>query len=433
MKILWVKVGGLWPLNSGGRLRSFNILSELARHHQVSVLTTHLPDEDGDELARHLPHCEQVKSLPFAPTKWRSPRFPLLLARSWFSPLSVDMWKHHVPALHREVCALLDAGKIDLCIGDFLVTVSNIPLDGRVPVVFFAHNVDHLMWKRVCRAPSRAWMRPLLEIEWRKIRRYEARICRNANLTVAVSPEDCKALEKAAPKAAIRAIPTGVDVSYFTPNGATEKPESLVFTGSMDWYPNEDGIRYFIDAVLPIIRREFPRVDVTVVGRGPSRNLREKASKARVELTGRVADVRPYMNEAAVYIVPLRMGGGTRLKIFEALAMAKAVVSTTIGAEGLPLTDREHFLRADTPDSFATAVISLLRDKNRRRTLGLAGQRLVRGRFTWPEVGQQFSDLCEEVGCSAANRPYRPGLRPPQHRGTCADQSGSPMPERKIS
>jgi glycosyltransferase involved in cell wall biosynthesis len=381
-------------MNSGGRLRSLNMLSELARYHEVSVLSTHSRNEDGDALRQQLPQCKRVISLPFEAPKWRNPRFPLVLMRSWLSPLPVDMWKHRVPKLRQTIEELMQSGEIDLCVADFLVTTPNVPMNQGIPVVFFAHNVDHVMWKRLCRASSLAWMRPVLEIEWRKVRRYESKVCRQAALTVAVSPQDRKALEESAPTAVIRAIPTGVDIDYFKPNGASEKPASLVFTGSMDYYPNEDAIRYFMNDVLPIVRREFPHIDVTVVGRDPSQSLREAAKTSGVELTGRVPDVRPYMNEASVYIAPIRVGGGTRLKIYEALAMGKPVVSTTIGAEGLPLTDGEHFLCADKPDTFATAIISLLLDKNRCRELGMAGQSLVREQFAWPVVTRKFTDLC---------------------------------------
>ena len=398
MRILWVKVGGLWPLNSGGRLRSFNMVNELARHHQVSVLTTHAPDEDPDELRRQLTHCERVVSVPFTALKWRSPKFPLALIRSWFSPLPIDLWKNRVPALRHEVRTLLDSGEIDLCIADFLFAVPNVPHDSRVPVLFFEHNVEHLIWKRLCVMQKRPWVRAVLEVEWRKMRRYEAHACRKANLTVAVSPQDRSLLEESAPDARICDVPTGVDVDYFAPKVGEETASELVFTGSMDWFPNEDAIRFFIADVLPLIRRSLPQVGVTVVGRGPSRLLCEEAERAGVKVTGRVADVRPYIDRAAVYIVPLRLGGGTRLKIFEALAMGKAVVSTSVGAEGLPLHSGEHYLQADDADAFASAVVSLMHDIELRRSLGCAGQQLVRDCYAWPQVALEFGKWCE-VAC----------------------------------
>src|SRR5207245_11207673 len=166
---------------------------------------------------------------------------------------------------------------------------------------------------------------------------------------------------------------------------------------SMEWYPNEDGILQFIDAILPSIRREVPGASLTVVGRNPSARLRALAGEAGVRVTGTVDDVRPYMAEAAVYVVPLRVGGGTRLKIFEALAMVKAVVSTAIGAEGLPLTPGRDFLQADDPAAFARAVTALLRATAPRRSVGSAGRRLVEERYSWPRVVDEFENQCEEA------------------------------------
>lgn len=394
MRIVWVKVGGLWPPNTGGRLRSFNILAELARQHSVTVVTTHAPGEDPGALEAALPQCDRVISVPYSSPKWRSARFPFVLLRSWFSPMPVDIWKCRVPALRREVARLLASGEIDLCIGDFLFAMPNIPTTS-VPLMFFAHNVEHMIWKRLRSVERRPWLRPLLELEWRKMRRYEAEACRRAKLTVAVSEQDRAQLEANAPKALVRAVPTGVDLGYFKPNGAGARAMQLVFTGSMDWHPNEDAILYFIKEMLPAIRREVPDAALTVVGRNPSLHLQEAARDAGVSVTGTVDDVRPYVDAASVYVVPLRIGGGTRLKIFEALAMGKAVVSTSVGAEGLPLVSGEHFLCADEPASFAAAVVGLLHDPARRLSLGEAGRRLTEERYGWSQVAHAFGSHCE--------------------------------------
>src|SRR5436309_6838110 len=225
----------------------------------------------------------------------------------------------------------------------------------------------------------------------------EVRACSLASLTIAVSEPDRKLLATNAPAAEICSIPTGVDTAFFVPNGSRETPASLVFVGSMDWYPNEDAILHFIRATLPGIRRHAPQASLTVVGRNPTPRLRMAAADAGVRVTGTVEDVRPYLSEAAVVVVPLRVGGGTRLKIFEALAMGKAVVATGVGAEGLPLVSGMHFLRGDAPEDFARAVVSLFEDPDRRKALGAAGRRLVEKEFAWPQVARQFVARCEEV------------------------------------
>jgi glycosyltransferase involved in cell wall biosynthesis len=396
MRILWIKVGGLWPLNTGGRLRSFHIISELSRNHPVTLLTTHGPGDDPKELAGQLPGCERILSLPYAIPKRGSARFAAALLRSWLSPYPVDLWKCRISALRRDAVRLMSSAGVDVCVADFLAATPNLPLNGPVPVVFFAHNVEHVIWRRLSQNEPRLWRRALLELEWRKMRRVEARACARSRVTVAVSDADRACLAANAPGATVRAIPTGVDTYYFTPDGIPEKPATLVFTGSMDWFPNEDAILHFLDAILPRIRQEVPEVSLTVVGRHPTRRLLNAASEAGVRVTGTVEDVRPYMDEAAVYVVPLRIGGGTRLKIFEALAMGKPVVSTSVGAEGLPLIPGEHFLQADHPADFARDVIALLRDPHRRRGLGIAGRRLVQERYSWSQVAREFESICEE-------------------------------------
>lgn len=397
MKILWVKIGGLWPANTGGRIRSFHIISELSRRHRVTVLTTHTPGENCEELRKQLSGCERVESYPAVPPKVNSAGFVMALVRSWFSRLPVDLWKSQVPALREEVSGLLERGEFDVCIADFLVAVPNVPLRSNVPIVYFSHNVEYMIWKRLCENETSLLRRMLLKIEWLKLKHYEEMVCRKTSLTIAVSAEDRNLLAANVPEADICAISTGVDIDYFKPMAMKEVPLELVFTGSMDWHPNQDAILYFIDAILPLIRKECPEVSVSVVGRNPSLRLKKHALKSNISVTGTVSDIRPYIARAAVYIVPLRVGGGTRIKIFEALAMGKAVVSTTVGAEGLPLDPNKHFLCADRPEDFARAVVSLLRDPELRKNIGTAGRQLVAEHFSWEQVSREFEEHCRKI------------------------------------
>jgi glycosyltransferase involved in cell wall biosynthesis len=396
LRILWVKVGGLWPPTTGGRLRSLHMLDELSRRHRVGLVTTHQPGDSPAGLISRLPACERIDSIPYALPKQGTVSFARDVAGSWASRYPADLWRWRIPAVRTRIRERIAEG-VDLCVADFLVAMPNLPAAGGVPVVLFEHNVEHMIWKRLYQVEKRPWRRALLAVEWRKMRRYEAEACARAGVTVAVSEADRALLTACAPRADIRAIPTGVDTAYFHPNGAAEVPATLVFTGSMDWYPNEDAILYFLDAILPEIRREVPGVSLAVVGRDPTDRLRAAGTAAGIRVTGTVADVRPYVAEAAVYVVPLRVGGGTRLKIFEALAMGKAVVSTRVGAEGLPIVSDRHFLQADTPGTFAQAVIRLLKDADHRRALGMAGRRLVEERYSWSQVTGEFEVHCQEL------------------------------------
>ena len=202
-------------------------------------------------------------------------------------------------------------------------------------------------------------------------------------------------------------IRTGVDTEYFVPSDAPAPDPHLVFTGSMDWLPNEDAMRYFCHDVLPLIREQEPRVSLSIVGRAPTPAVRALADGAGIEVTGTVDDVRPHMQTAAVYIVPLRIGGGTRLKIFEAMSMGKAVVSTTVGAEGLPVRDGEHALIADDPrDRLPTASCGCFccRDTQKRHALETAARSLVIEHYDWSAVAGELDDALRQCASRHGRR-----------------------------
>ena len=399
MRILWIKMGGLWPPTSGGRIRSLETIAGLSRRHEVTVLTTHGADDDPGGLSRKLPHCRQIVSVPFVAPRMGSRGFAATVARSWLSPLPLDLWKWRVSEIRDRAQAILSSGGADLCVADFLVAIPNVPgvRTVRVPIVLFEHNVEYVIWKRLAALETRPLHKAALEIEWRKVRRFERAACLNADLTVAVSEEDCRGLHALAPMARVTATPTGVDTEFFKPGHLPEAPHSLVFTGSMDWYPNEDAILHFGEHILPLIRARVPDVSVTVVGRNPGAALQAAAPKMGITLTGTVDDVRPYVDRASVYIVPLRAGGGTRLKIFEALAMGKAVVSTPVGAEGLALTHDHDVVIADRPNEFAQSVVRLFEDPFRREAIGRAGRQLVESRYSWERVTAVFEHYCQSA------------------------------------
>ncbi len=379
-------------------MRSLQIVSALSSLHRVTLVTTHGPGDDPGGLARRLPDCHQVISLPYDVPKRESATFPFALMRSWCSSYPVDLWKWRVPAVADYVRSLVESHQVDLIVSDFLFAFANVPTDTGAPVILFEHNVEYLIWKRLSEIESNPVKRALFEIEWRKVRTKEAEACRRAGLTIAVSEEDCGRLRRLAPDIECAAIPTGVDTSYFQPAGRSEIAGRLVFSGSMDWHPNEDAVTYFGESILPRIRDQVPHASFAIVGRNPSSRLRDHAARLGMIVSGTVEDVRPWLDEAEVYVVPLRAGSGTRMKIFEALAMGKPVVSTTVGAEGLALIDGKEFVAADSPQNFADAVVALLRDGARRRALGEAGRSLVIERYSWPHVAREFERLCARVG-----------------------------------
>ena len=287
---------------------------------------------------------------------------------------------------------------------DFLAPALNVPDNLRCATVLFQHNVEAMIWKRHYEVQTTRSKKHILRGQWRKMRHFEQQACRRFDRVIAVSVEDRDQMRHDYGVDSVFDVPTGVDTEFFRPSGKeTVNPHNLVFTGSMDWLPNEDAIRYFIEQILPLIKQTIPDVTLTVVGRNPYPGLLDLSkSDKSIIVTGRVDDVRPFIERAAAYVVPLRIGGGTRLKIFEAMAMEKAIVSTTIGAEGLPVRHNEELILADTPAGFAGSVVSLLQDPSFARRIAQRAAVTVRETFGWRRVAENFASLCENTGNEAA-------------------------------
>jgi len=237
-------------------------------------------------------------------------------------------------------------------------------------------------------------------VEAYRLSRFEEEVARAFDHSILVSEKEAEALRSRVSDRPISVIPNGVDLEYFAPAGDDSccvNHPVIAFTGAMDYFPNIDAVKYFCHEIFPLVRRVLPAAEFYIVGRRPIPQVKALSHQPGVVVTGDVPDIRPYLWGSTVSIVPLRIGGGTRLKIFEALAMGKAVVSTQVGAEGLPIVPGQHFLQADSPADFAQAVVTLLKDPDRRRALGLAGRRLVEERYSWTQVTRQFEGHCEEV------------------------------------
>jgi polysaccharide biosynthesis protein PslH len=399
MKILWLKTELLHPVDKGGKIRSYNMLKELKRNCHVTYLT--LDDgtagTDAPELASE--YCDELVTIPHPRREKFTTGFYVDLMFNLASSLPYAIKKYESPGMRREIAKRVAGASFDVLVCDFLAPAVNVSPRVACPSVLFQHNVEAMIWKRHYEVQKNAAKKVYLYRQWQKMRAFEAKMCPQFDCVVAVSREDREQMQHEYGVEAIYDVPTGVDTAFFRPSGERKlKPENLVFTGSMDWLPNEDAIRYFTEQILPLIRQAVPGVTLTVVGRDPFPGLVELSKRdPSVVVTGRVDDVRPYMEEAAVYIVPLRIGGGTRLKIYEAMAMEKPIVSTSIGAEGLPVANGEEIFLADTPESFADAVVGLLRQKDRATEIGKRAAVKVREQFGWDTVADSFAAICERA------------------------------------
>ena len=395
MRILWVKAGGLLPLDSGGRIRSYNLVRELAKRHQVTFFGFHSAEDNAAHLELE-GICERVICVPLRLPKARSFAEFQQYAVGLLSSDPYNIRKYCEGHVAKELRALLKTESYDVIVCDFLIAAGVIPWDISIPKLLFTHNVEATIWKGHYEVAKNPLWKLLSWREWRAMESAETHYLQLADFVIAVSKADRDIFARIVTPEKLGTIPTGVDIDYFQPSSEVEQEKveqenTIVFTGSMDWLPNEDGILNFIEEILPRISKVISGVKLMVVGRKPSRRLQALATEnAQVQLTGWVDDVRPYLARGSVCIVPLRVGSGTRLKIFEAMSTGKAVVSTTIGAEGLPVTSGKDVLLADSPEEFAKSVVMILQDKSLRRSLGLAARRLVESRFGWSTVAAEF-------------------------------------------
>jgi glycosyltransferase involved in cell wall biosynthesis len=307
------------------------------------------------------------------------------------------MRKYCRPQVTRRLQEFLAHKKHDVVVCDFLLTAGAMAWDTGVPVVIFAHNVETTIWRRHVEANRSLLWKLAAQRESRTISNAERHFTGLADHVLTVSDSDRTSFLEYLPEQKVTTIPTGVDLDFFRP-GPPAEDATLVFTGSMDWMPNEDAVVHFSQDILPRIQRELPKVRFSVVGRNPSKKLLSLALvNPAIQVTGAVEDIRPYVHAASVFIVPLRIGSGTRIKIFEAMAMAKPVVSTSIGAEGLPVAHERELFIADSPTEFANRTVQLLKDSKIRQQMGNSARRLVESRYGWQQVADKFEQALLDI------------------------------------
>ena len=396
MRILWVKAGKLLPVDTGGKIRSFNILRKLARNHAVTTLSYYGGTKDAsyeDALAKELPGAHCINTGAPEGSAWIQ-ALDYLRKLGNLAPYAVS--KFTDARVVKTLRDWLPSGRFDVAVCDFLSASLNFPDRLPLPCLLFQHNVESSLWSRMARTESNPLRKLSYKIEATKMERYERSTLRRFHHIIAVSETDKQQMLAMDPQSEISVVPTGVDVEeYQVVPSAKADPPRIVFTGSMDWEPNIDAMEYFCREIWPAIVAVFPSAKCQIVGRNPHPRVKQLASSS-VEVTGTVPSVAEYLREATVVIVPLRIGGGTRLKIFEAMAMGKALVSTSIGAEGLDVHTGQDCILADDPASFAESVLALLRDPLLRRKYEQAAAALA-ARYDWSNIARQFEEVLQRA------------------------------------
>jgi polysaccharide biosynthesis protein PslH len=407
MRILWVKAGKLLPVDTGGKIRSFNILKKLARNNAVTLLSYYGGAKDpayGANLQKELPgaHCINTGA-PDGGTFTQALDYLRRLANP--APYAVSKFTDR--DVVRTLRDWLPSDRFDVAVCDFLSASLNFPEILPMPCVLFQHNVESSLWARMAKTETNPVRKLSYRIESAKMERYERAALRRFHHVIAVSETDKQQMLAMDPQCAISVVPTGVDTEkYQVFPSASGDPPCIVFTGSMDWEPNIDAMEYFCREIWPSVVNQFPAAKFQIVGRNPHSRVKQLAS-ATVEVTGTVPSVSDYLRDAAVVIVPLRIGGGTRLKIFEAMAMGKALVSTTIGAEGLDVKSGDNCILADDPAGFANSILTLLSDVPLRRKYEKAAAALA-ARYDWSNIAKQFEEVLQQA---IGDRPARTSTR----------------------
>jgi glycosyltransferase involved in cell wall biosynthesis len=382
-----------YPPDTGGKTRSYYMVRALATRLEVDLYTVFYGEGPAPaEVDAVQQFCRQVAIFRLD-KPWRTrARLQRALAPL---PRSVDYF-HTADSLQQARCHLATGG-YDLVIADEICMTPYAELAPHLPRMVLRQKVDYLHYQEMAQARPWSLDKVLDSLEAIKLRRYERAKMPLYQAFVACTDYDAMVIGRDAPNTVPLVIPNGADLSSFVPAGHSKaKDPTLLYVGAMHYYPNADAVSFFFEAMYERIRQAVPGVRVQIVGHAPPPDIQRLARFPGVEVTGSVADVRPYYEEATVFIVPLRLGGGTRLKIIEAMAMGLPAVSTTVGAEGLSVQPGEDILIADGPASFSESVLRLLADAELRERIARSGQRLAR-HYDWNELCKPYIELAERV------------------------------------
>lgn len=392
MKVLWVNTNFMHPTTKGGQIRTLEMLRHLHCWHEIHYVAIADPSQhEGPARASEY----SFRSYPY---RYKIPRqgsleFWLKAITSIPSPVPLAVSRFHPQGIGPFLEALIQTERFDRAVVDHLAPTAYFPDLSRA--LLFQHNVETIIWRRRLEHASGALRRWYIGLQARRMYEYERGVSLRAGHVVTVSKKDSAAMRDLFGVNRLSEVPTGVNLEYFRrPGEPCTKFADLVFVGSMDWLPNVDGVLYFVREVLPLVRRRRPECSLAIVGRTPPREIQAlSAADPRIQVTGTVADIRPYLWGSTVSIVPLRIAGGTRLKIFEAMAASIPVVSTTIGAEGLFVHPPDDIRIADDPQLFADHCLDLLDDPTaRERTIAKAFE-LVNAEFSWEQAARSFEKI----------------------------------------
>lgn len=399
LKILWVKAGPLLPANTGGRIRTHQMLRAMAKQHEITFLALRDPSQPDDEDVAGADYARHREFIPWSDAvrgSWAFKRGFLLNLLGSTKPYVLT--KYESPALAARIRALDASGDFDLLVCDFLTPALSFDAKGtRTRSVIFQHNIESLIWERMSSQRASLPVQWLLRLQFHRMEKWETRLCHRFHGTITVSPDDSKlACQRYGLRNLLGDVPAGVDAAYFAPvrTSAPATTPTIGFLGSMDWLPNIEGVEWFIKEVWPLLKQRHPDLRFHIIGRNPPVSLRILTKHdPGIELTGTVEDVRPHLAKCHAMVVPLLTGGGTRIKILEMMAAHRVVVSTTVGAEGLGMAHGGQLLLADDPEAFARRTSEALTDHSLAESIAGRALQRVEAEHSWQRAARTFVEL----------------------------------------
>lgn len=390
MDLLFITPYIPYPPSFGGSTRIYHLIRALAREHRVSLITL----DDGEYAFDAGPLAEQLHRFRRVPRRVSDKRLQQL--RSVLSPHSFQRGFHCHREMQRAIDRYFREEHADAVVVEFS-QMGFYRFPAGVRVVVDEHNVEYDLLRRMAETEVRPLRRFYNRLEYRKFRREEIGICRAADLVLTTSERDAQILGKVTGHRRFAVVPNGVDTDYFTPEGNAPEARSCIFTGATHYLPNEEAVVWFLEQILPRIGERTGDYTCYVVGGRPGERITRHRSE-QVLVTGFVDDLREYLRRAQVFVVPLLAGGGTRFKVVEAMAAGLPVVSTRLGAEGIPVAHERNILLADEPRAFAEAVLRLFEDEALCRRLVAGGLELVRERYDWRVIGSTLGRVLAGAG-----------------------------------
>lgn len=395
MNVLFVSQIVPYPPHGGVLQRGYNIIKELGKYNDVYLLAFTHPDIlSSDELVEESKkslgeYCEIVEYFSLWPKKSTIHKLAGFFL-GFFLDIPFSVFAHKSRSLKKRIDEVIEKNDIDLIHFDTIALAQYFNVRHNLPAILTHHNIESELMSRRASVEKNPIARLYLSREVKKLIKYEKSQCGLFDVNIVMSEIDGMKLLEFSNNVVTSVIPNGADLEYFVPIIGLET-NAVIYTGGMNMYANADAVTYFIKQIWPLIKEKCTDAIFYVIGQDPTKEIIEIAkSDSSIKVLGYVDDVRPYVAKAAVYVVPLRVGGGTRLKVLDALSQGKAIVSTSLGCEGIVVTDQENIVIADSPDDFAREVLHLFNDVPRRRKLGEHGRQLAVKKYGWEAIGKQL-------------------------------------------